>query len=98
MAGRPADNIYGFTDNGRLQYVLGWNEPQFGISTDFDMCILRSDRSLAGYDTANNIVTGKAYANLGNSNFPVSFTVVIARHSGEDPPKFKLSPSRTSPR
>ena len=90
VAGGPADNTYGFTDNGRVQYVLGWNEPQFGISTDLDMCLLNSDGSVAGCDTANNFATGKAYANVGWSNRPGTFTVVIPRYSGAATPKFKL--------
>lgn len=53
--GPGIDALYGFTYNGTITYSLGWSEPQNGVATDLDLCLLNAAGSgLSGCaETAN---------------------------------------------
>jgi hypothetical protein len=91
-----ADNTYGISNNGHIQYVLGWNEPQFGITTDLDLCILNhTTGSVLFCSATNNLQTQKAFESFGGSASG-SFDLVVARHAGSGTPRFKLISFRSA--
>ncbi len=84
------DNTYGLTFTSSLFYVMGWNEPQFGITTDLDFCVLlHSNGSLIGCSAADNLVTQKAFEALSVSGSG-TVDLVVARFAGTGTPRFKF--------
>jgi hypothetical protein len=84
------DNTYGITINGDAEYVLGWNEPQFGITTDLDFCVLNhSTGAVIGCEETNNLATQNAFELLGFSG-SLSVDLVVARYAGTGTPRFKF--------
>ncbi len=52
----------------RSGYVLGWNEPQFGIATDLDFCVLNhSNGAVLACSLADNLVTQKTFETFSGS-------------------------------
>lgn len=98
-ASGPADPTYGFTTgaSGRLTMVLDWAEPQFGVRTDYDLCIMQGAALLGCIGNRNPGVSGSQAADeilqlTGNAG---SYSVVVARYGGNDPntngtPRFKF--------
>jgi Subtilase family len=90
------DNTYGITNNGNIQYALGWNEPQFGITTDLDLCILDHATGAALFCAkANNLLTQKASEIFGGTRSG-SVDLVVARRAGPGTPRFKLISFRSA--
>jgi hypothetical protein len=88
--GAGTDNTYGITLNGATRYVLGWNEPQFGITTDLDLCLINhSSGALAGCDGAYNISTQDAFE-LVSGTWYGTYDLVIARYAGTATSRLKL--------
>ena len=84
------DNTYGITISGAAQYVLGWNEPQFGITTDLDFCLLNHATGVVlGCSWADNLVTQKAYEMVSVSETG-SVDLVVARYAGTATPRLKF--------
>ena len=83
------DNTYGITINGSALYVLGWNEPQFGIATDLDFCVLNhSTGAVIACSAADSILTQKAFEAWSISGSG-SADLVVARYAGTGTPRFK---------
>jgi Subtilase family len=92
-----ADNTYGLSNSGSIRYVLGWNEPQFGITTDLDLCILSHASGAVQFcSVANNLVTQKAFEAFSNNSLSGSFDLVVARFAGAATPRFKLISFRSA--
>jgi hypothetical protein len=91
-----ADNTYGLSVSGHIEYVLGWNEPQFGISTDLDLCIITHSTGAYQFcSNANNFQTQKAFEEFGGT-VSGSFDIVVARHAGTATPRFKFISFRSA--
>ena len=84
----------------QVRVALGWSEPQFGITTDFDLYLLNSSGAIAANTIANNIQSGEASEIL---NFPnttgstQNYRLVIARYQkGPAVPRVKVVFNRPS--
>ncbi len=82
------DPTYGLSINGNALYLLGWSEPQFGITTDVDLCVV-SGGSLVTCDTTDNLTTQDAFAGVqfGGTG---SGDLVVVRAQGSGTPRLKL--------
>jgi hypothetical protein len=90
-ANGPTDNTYGLSVTSFLHYVLGWNEPQSGITTDLDMCLLNhSDGSVVLCSNEDNLRTQRAFENFGGTLPGGQYDLVVARFAGTATPRFKL--------
>jgi hypothetical protein len=101
-AGGAADPTYGFTvaANRQVNMVLDWAEPQFGVKTDYGLCVMSGTTLLGCADDRNPGANGTqladevAFASSGSST--VNFSVVVTRYGGNIPntnatPRFKLT-------
>jgi hypothetical protein len=96
-----ADPTFGFTtQTGRSMVItLDWAEPQFGVQTDFALCILNPNGTLAFActDDQNPGATGTQQAvEVTGLTTGSGLQVVVARNSGDNPntngtPRFKLT-------
>ena len=67
----------------QVRVALGWSEPQFGITTDFDLYLLNSSGAIVANTIANNIQSGEASEILNYPNTTGStqnYRLVIARY------------------
>ena len=96
------DPTYGLSTatNHTLFLTLDWAEPQFGVQTDYALCFLNSNNTLAFcQDERNPGAAGsqQAVEVAGiNTNSATSLQVVVARFGGNNPntngtPRFKLT-------
>lgn len=90
-----ADATYGLSFSGYLTYVLGWNEPQYGISTDLDFYVLdHATGVVIGASTTNNFSSGATFESVcdpcSGSATSGSVDLVVARYSGTATPRFKF--------
>ena len=84
------DNTYRATFNNEITYALGWNEPQFGITNDFDFLLLdQSTGEVIAWGIDYNLTTQKAFEALSYSGSATA-DVVVARYSGTSTPRFKF--------
>ena len=84
------DNTYGITLGGTVRYVLGWNEPQFGVVTDLDLCILNhANGAVLACSLADNLGTQNTFETFSGS-FSGSADLVVARYAGTATPRLKL--------
>jgi hypothetical protein len=84
------DNTYGISNFGSIQYMLGWDEPQFGITTDLDLCVIdHTNGQVLTCSKSNNLVTQKAFESFGGT-WDGPLDLVVARVAGTATPRFKL--------
>ncbi|MGA3057937.1 MAG: S8 family serine peptidase, partial [Candidatus Limnocylindrales bacterium] len=94
--GAGTDNTYGITFNTNTRYTMGWNEPQFGIATNLDLCVLdHSNGALLGCSFNNNFTTEKAFEMVSISGSG-SIDLVVVRYAGTGTPRFKLISQRSN--
>ena len=95
-----ADPTYGLTTiAGRsMRIALDWAEPQFGVRTDYALCVLNPGGSLAFcQDNRNPGTLGSQQAvEVAGFTTGTALSVVVARYSGNNPntngtPRFKLT-------
>ncbi|MGZ4718530.1 MAG: S8 family serine peptidase, partial [Acidimicrobiales bacterium] len=85
-------------DGGPLTVALGWNEPEYGVDTDFDVFVIdTSDHHIAAasQDAQDNSSFGHVPSEVLTFPYSGQFQIVVARfrnssHPGGDTPKFKL--------
>jgi hypothetical protein len=100
-AGGTADPTYGLTttSNRSLFVVLDWAEPQFGVKTDYALCILNPNGTLPFpcADERNPGADGSQQAvEVQGINTGSGLSLVVARYGGNIPntnatPRFKLA-------
>jgi Subtilase family len=98
--GPGTDATYGFTVSGDLTYVLGWSEPQFGISTDLDFFVLNSAGNVVGGSDSNNYGTQRAYEGFAYIGVNGPYQLVVGRFAsrpGSDYPRFRFQVGRQVP-
>ena len=84
------DDAYGITLGGTVRYVLGWNEPQFGVVTDLDLCILNdANGAVLACSLADDLGTQNTFETFSGS-FSGSADLVVARYAGTATPRLKL--------
>jgi hypothetical protein len=93
-AGTDAGNLLTVSNGGRLQIKLGYNEPQYGISTDLDLFLLDSATSavVAASTQGNVSSTRQAYELLTYSNSSgaaKTYRLVVGRYQSSTAPRFK---------
>jgi hypothetical protein len=89
-AAGAADPLYGFGNNGSVRYLMGWDEPQFGIGTDLDLCILNSaGTAILFCSSTDNLATQKAFESF-QGTASGTFSMAVVRFSGAATPRFKL--------
>ncbi len=95
-AGAGTDSTYGFTHSGSARWILGWNEPQFGIQTDLDLFLLNGSGTTRLATSARDSVSeGTAFESLsGTANG--SFQLVVARYAATGTPRFKINSNRNT--
>jgi titin len=69
-AGADAGNVINVDAGGTVQFKLGYNEPQYGITTDLDLFLIDNATSnvLATSVTDNKVTTKQAYELLSYTN------------------------------
>ncbi len=97
--GAGADPTFGQGINavsGRSElYVLGWNEPRFGIATDLDFWVLDAAGNV--FDFSDEISTRSQRAFEINEISGVGqLSLVVSRYSGSGTPRFKFISSGNS--
>ena len=93
--GPGVDTRHALTFNGSLSLSLGWNEPQFGVTTDLDFFVL--DHSTGAYiasSEADNAASTKAFESIGGSATG-TFDFVVVRYSGTATPRVKWISNRS---
>jgi hypothetical protein len=84
------DNTYGITLGGTVLYVLGWNEPQFGITTDLDFCLLNhANGAVLACSIEDSLFFQRAFEAF-SSSLSGSADLVVARYAGANTPRFKF--------
>ena len=93
-AGTDAGDLLTVTNGGKLQIKLGYNEPQYGVTTDLDLFLLDSStNAVVAQAVVNNPATSKqayellAYTN--NSGATKTYRLVVGRWTGSTP-RFKV--------
>ncbi len=81
-------------NGGTVQPILGWNEPQLGLTTDLDLYLVdtATNAIVLKADTDNVFGTGQAFETLGYTNHSgvtKTYKLVVARYSG-NLPQFKI--------
>ena len=89
------DTTYGVTFSSLLKYTLNWNEPRFGVTDDFDLC-LTDPAGTTLYDCAakDNLTTQDAYE-FDSYTGSGSVAWVIVRYAGTGTPRLKLISHRS---
>ncbi len=89
--GPGVDVTDGFTfgSGSTLRLVFGWNEPQFGIGTDFDVFLLNSSDAVVAASTEDNLTSQRAFETIGGTATG-QFRVVIGRFAGSGTPRVKF--------
>lgn len=78
-----------------LRMTVGWNQPQYGVATDFDVYLFdQASGVLRASAASDNATTGKASEYLSYSGGG-TFLLVIARWSGTATPRIKWISHRT---
>lgn len=93
--GAGTDATYGLSvgsDGGF--YLLGWSEPQFGIVTDLDVCLLTTADALLGCIENDNFTTKRAFEGISFTG-PRSGSLVVVRRAGTQAPRFRLISQRS---
>ncbi len=89
--GAGVDVTYGLRIDGGYTYVLGWNEPSYGVRTDLDFCLLDQatgtvytcgDDDAIAYQTAFDYTSGSAFRQFD--------LVVIKANTTSANPRFRL--------
>ncbi len=82
------------TNGGTVQPILGWNEPQLGITTDLDLYLVdQSDGTIVAKSHDDNVFgTSQAFESFGYTNhsgLTKTYKLVVSRYAG-NPPQFKI--------
>lgn len=86
-------------DENEVRVSLGWSQPQFGITADFDLYLLDQSDAIVASAIVPNIRSGMASENLGWVNYTgatQNYRLVIARHAGTAAPRIKVIFGRPS--
>src|SRR4029079_3374417 len=75
--GTDVTDSFTFSPNSPLRLVLGWNEPQFGIGTDFDLFLLNSTNAVVASSVEDNIQSQRAFETIGGTVSGGELRVVI---------------------
>jgi hypothetical protein len=94
--GGGVDTTYGFSVQDSLKYGLNWNEPQFGVATDLDLCVLDNSNVFVGCAADNNFTTQRPFefSSLTVTGNP-SASYVVVRFAGSGTPRFKFISHRS---
>lgn len=93
--GAGTDALYGFAYDGELTYSLGWSEPQNGITTDLDFCLMNSTgTTISGCGEDPSIATGMAFEFL-NFTGAGPRNLVVVRYAGAGTPRLKFISHRS---
>ena len=88
------DSTYNINVSSFYRYTLGWNEPQFGVSTDFDVCALNAANALIECATENNLNSQVASEFIAR-NWAGAASLVVVRYTASGTPRLKLVSHRS---
>lgn len=95
--GPSSDASYNLAVTSLLRYSLGWSEPQNGVTTDLDLCLVDStSANVYGCAADDNGLTGLAseYSTWDITGNPGAAWVIV-RFSGTSTPRLKLISHRS---
>lgn len=101
-AGTTAHNTITLNNNGRLSVILGYNQPQFGITADFDLYLINdANNAVLASSENDNVASGRAYEFVDYTNSSGSaqtLRLVVGRYNGAaaETPRMKLMHYRAS--
>ncbi|MBI2706591.1 MAG: S8 family serine peptidase [Actinobacteria bacterium] len=79
-------------NGGEVLLSFGWNEPQFGIATDYDVFAI-DDLGNVSSSAYDNVASGSAFEILdliNNSGSARTYRIVVGKYSGSGTPRFKF--------
>lgn len=92
------DVSYDFSvSNDYIRYTLGWSEPQFGITTDLDLCLLNTSDTVLDCAAANNLTTQLAFEGyFTQGKLTGNYRWALVRPTGTGTPRVKIISHRTN--
>ncbi len=88
-SGAP-DTTYGLTLSSSDIFILGWNEPQFGITTGLDLFLLNGVGAVVASSTDDNVGSTQQAFEFLQAPAGGTYSVVVARAQGTGTPRFKV--------
>jgi hypothetical protein len=94
-AGADGGNVINVAAGGQVQFKMGWNEPQYGITTDLDLFLVDNATSnvLTQAVVDNKASSKQAYELLSYSNTSgtaQTYRLVIGRYNSTGTPRVKV--------
>lgn len=86
------DTTYGFSYKSAIAYLLSWNLPQYGVTTDLDLCIENDFQDVLACGDEDNALSEMAfeYAASGGDFSGMDAHLVVVRVAGSGVPRLKL--------
>lgn len=96
--GAGTDNTYDLTvSSAVVRYSLGWSEPQYGVTTDLDLCLTNTAGNILSCGDDDNLTTERAFEHVTFGGVLTGdYRWVIVRPSGTGTPRIKLISHRTN--
>jgi hypothetical protein len=88
LAGTDNGDSLTLLNSGHVLMSFGWNEPQLGISTDFDAYLINDAGQIvagSGFDNASSQKAFEFISYTNNTGVTQNYRVVIGRYSGAAP-------------
>lgn len=80
-----------FGTSGLFQVELGWNQPMYGVTTDFDLALVnKSTGTVTSLANSNNLKSQMPTEVLSTNVTPGTYSLVVIRYAGSATPRFKL--------
>ncbi|MFN8018898.1 MAG: fibronectin type III domain-containing protein [Acidimicrobiales bacterium] len=93
-AGTDAGDTITVPNNGYVKLKLGYNQPEYGITTDLDIALIdNTTGTMVASSAANNLTSKKAYEYFSyrnTSGAARSYDIVVARYGSGPAPRFKI--------
>lgn len=88
------DVTYNINVSSFYRYTLGWDEPQYGITTDLDICALNAVNALISCADENNL-NSKMASEFIAENWTGAASLVVVRYTATGTPRLKLISHRS---